>query len=88
MLTFYQGQSYRLLVCSQEQLGDVGFKLYDTDEALIFESEENTEAKVFDFEVASTTQLILTVNVPMDAQAAHGITVEGCISVLIGSTER
>ena len=88
MLTFYSGQTYRLLVCSQEQLGDVGFKLYDTDKALIHESEANSDAKSFDFKVASTQQLILEVEIPMTAQAVSGVADEGCISVIIGMAQK
>lgn len=88
MLTFYSGQTYRLLVCSQDQLGEVGFKLYDTDKALIYESEANSEPKTFDFKVESTQQLILEVDIPMTAEAVNGVADEGCISVLIGATTK
>lgn len=87
MLTFYSGQTYRLLVCTQEQFGDVGFKLYDTDKVLIFEADANNESKIFDFQVASTQQLILEVEIPETAASVGGAEIEGCISVLIGAAE-
>lgn len=81
MLTFYSGQSYRLLVCSEEQLGDVRFKVMTTDKKVIYESDGTSN--FFDFKVASTQQLIVTVEVP-DSQTTHEIEYNGCVSVLVG----
>ena len=81
MLTFYSGQSYRLIVCSEEQLGEVKFKVMTTDKKVIYESDGKTNT--FDFKVASTQQLIVTVEVP-ESQTTHDIEFNGCVSVLVG----
>lgn len=81
MLTFYSGQSYRLIVCSEEQLGEVKFKVMTTDKKVIYESDGKTNT--FDFKVASTQQLIVTVEVP-DSKTTHDIEFNGCVSVLVG----
>jgi len=81
MLTFYSGQSYRLIVCSEEQLGDVKFKVMTTDKKVIYQSDGSKNT--FDFKVASTQQLIVTVEVP-EGENTHEIEFNGCVSVLVG----
>jgi len=85
MLTFYSGQKYRLLVCSQEQLGDVYFIIKDVDKNEIYNS-EGKNSNLFDFKVASTQQLIVEVNVPESANT-HDIDFQGCVSIMVGFQE-
>jgi hypothetical protein len=85
MLTFYSGQKYRLLVCTQEQLGDVTFRVLDIDRNEVYNSKSKGSNK-FDFKVASTQQLIVEVNVP-ESNATHDMDFQGCISILVGFTE-
>jgi hypothetical protein len=85
MLTFYSGQKYRLLVCTQEQLGDVTFRVLDIDRNEVYNSKSKGSNK-FDFKVASTQQLIVEVNVP-ESKATHEMDFQGCISILVGFTE-
>lgn len=85
MLTFYSGQKYRLLVCTQEQLGDVTFRVLDIDRNEVYNSKDKGSNK-FDFKVASTQQLIVEVNVPK-GDATHDMDFQGCISILVGFTE-
>lgn len=82
MLTFYSGQDYRIVVCAEEQLGDVTFKVTDLDRKVIFDSNEK-ETNSFDFKVASTRQLIVTVEVP-ESTNTHDLDFNGCVSVLVG----
>ena len=82
MLTFYSGQEYRLYVCAEEQLGEVSYKISDIDKNVIFDSEA-AENKTFDFKVASTQQLIVSVAVP-ESENTHDIDFQGCVSILVG----
>ncbi len=85
MLTFYSGQNYRLLVCAQEQLGDVTYTVSDIDKNVIFDSSDK-ENNIFDFKVASTQQLIVSVHVP-ESESTHDLDFQGCVSVLVGFKE-
>ena len=85
MLTFYSGQKYRLLVCSQDQLGDVTFRVLDIDRNEIYNSKTKGSNK-FDFKVASTQQLIVEVTVP-ESKATHDMDFQGCISIMVGFAE-
>lgn len=86
LLTFYGGQDYRLLVCSQEMLGNVEFKLYDTERNEIFSNKEHEMVNVWDFNANSTQQLIVQVRVPAP-EIKTDIVNSGCVSILVGFKE-
>jgi len=82
MLTFYSGQQYRLVICAEEQLGDVSYTVSDIDRNVIFDSEKS-DNKAFDFKVESTQQLVVSVEVP-DSENTHDIDFQGCVAILVG----
>jgi hypothetical protein len=82
VLTFYSEQQYRLVICSEEQLGDVSYKVSDIERNLIFDS-KNSDSKVFDFIVESSQQLVISVAVP-ESDNTHDITDQGCVAILVG----
>ncbi|MDG2227712.1 MAG: hypothetical protein P8L20_08265 [Flavobacteriales bacterium] len=82
MLTFYSEQQYRLVICAEEQLGDVSYKVSDIERNLIFDS-KNSNSKVFDFKVESSQQLIIAVAVP-ESDNTHDLKYQGCVAVLVG----
>jgi hypothetical protein len=84
MMTFYSGQDYRILVCAQEVLGEVGFKVMDSEKNVLFNSKEKDNAKFWDFNVKSTQQLIIEVSVPEVKSSPSSVVQTGCISVLVG----
>ena len=82
MLTFYSEQQYRLVICAEEQLGDVSYQVSDIERNLIFDS-KNSNSKVFDFKVESSQQLIIAVAVP-ESDNTHDLKYQGCVAVLVG----
>ena len=82
-MTFYTGQKYRLLVCSESNLAGVFFKLKDSEHKEIYSSKDKGENQ-FDFDVKSTQQLFIEVVVPEAGKAAGDIDPSGCVSVLVG----
>lgn len=85
MLTFYSGQKYRLLICGDEQLGEVTYRLLDVDRNEIYNSKGKGKNE-FDFKVASTQKLIVEVNVP-DSKTTHDMDYQGCVSILVGFSD-
>ncbi|CAG5081170.1 hypothetical protein [Parvicella tangerina] len=85
MLTFYSGQKYRLLVCGEEQLGKVSYRVLDIDRNEIYNS-KGKDKDEFDFKVASTQKLIVEVNVP-ESSTTHDMDYQGCVSILVGFSE-
>ncbi|MDA9563099.1 hypothetical protein N9R81_00325 [Flavobacteriales bacterium] len=81
--TFYSGQNYRLQLCSQENLGDsVYFKVITEDNDVVYSTQHQNE-QFWDFNVANTQNLKITVVVP-DSRPADEIEQNGCVAVLIG----
>jgi hypothetical protein len=83
LLTFYGNQEYRLLICSQEILGDVEFSLLDKDRNLIFTNKDHNYVDMWDFTSTSTQQLIVEVVIPESTNEGGDI-VSGCVSILVG----
>jgi hypothetical protein len=86
LLTFYSGQDYRIYVCSQELLGNVEFKLLDTDRNTLFFNKDHDYVKFWDFKSNSTQQLIVQVRIPQ-AETHTDIVQSGCVSILVGFKE-
>ena len=88
LLTFYGNQEYRLVICSQDILGQVEFKLLDTERNVIFNNVDHNYIDNWDFISSSTQQLIVEVTIP-ESNSGSSTIVSGCVSILVGflSTE-
>ena len=82
-LTFYSGQTYRIMVASQEVLGDTYFVMKDASKGQLFSSKEQGKFDYWDFTVESTQQLTIEVIVP-DSDSPTGLVPSGCVSILVG----
>jgi hypothetical protein len=82
-LTFYAGQAYRILVCSEETLGDVTFKVMDMTKKIVFDSKDNNYPDFWDFKAKNTQQFIVHVETPVSASSSS-VPPSGCVSVLVG----
>lgn len=86
LLTLYGGQSYRILICGQEVLGDIEFNLYDTNRNLIYSNKDHDYVDHWDFKSNSTQQLIVQVIIPK-TESADDMLHNGCVSILKGFKE-
>ena len=82
-LTFYSGQTYRIMVSGQETLGDVFLIMHDASKSQLFSSKDQGKTDYWDFTVESTQQLTIEVMVP-DVDAPSGLVPSGCVSILVG----
>ena len=82
-LTFYSGQTYRIMVSAQETFGKVSFTMKDANKNILFNSKEQGDAEYWDFTVESTQQLNIEVTVP-DVEVPSGLVPSGCVSILVG----
>lgn len=85
-LTFFSGQEYRVLVCAHPILGEVNWKLVDSNNKMIFESLADQPKKNFDFKAASTTQMKVVVWVPPMKGKSDMVHV-GCVAIMLGFKE-
>jgi hypothetical protein len=82
-MTFYSGQEYRIVVCSQETLGKVSFRVLDGSRNEVFNSKLNKDAASWDFKMGATQQLTIEINVP-EAASPNSLVPNGCVAVLVG----
>lgn len=83
ILTFYSNQEYRIVICSEESLGKVTFKLSDLNGNEIFSNKDYNFKNYWDFSTNTTQQLRVEVSVP-DSKNKEEITKTGCVSILVG----
>lgn len=86
-MSFYAGQDYRLMVCAQPILGDVTFRLLDKNKKVVFNSKDHKNVLFWDFNVASTQQMILEIDIP-ESTAKHGMVPSGCVNILVGFKQK
>ena len=82
-LTFYAGQTYRIMVAAQEVLCNTYFVMKDSNKGQLFSSKDQGKLDYWDFTVESTQQFTIEVVVP-DNDAPSGLVPSGCVSVLVG----
>ncbi|HSH66233.1 MAG TPA: hypothetical protein VLB84_10655 [Bacteroidia bacterium] len=82
-LSFSAGQDYRIIVCSEEILGEVTFKIIDRSKKVVFDSALNNFPDFWDFKAKSTQPLTVEVTAP-PSQSTSSILPSGCLSILVG----
>lgn len=83
-LVFVANHDYRIVICSQDILGDIEFEIMTDQGQVIFSSADSEGVKSFDFSTASTEKLHVVIRVP-ENESASGMMHEGCVTVMIGS---
>lgn len=85
-LTFNAGKEYRVLLCSQEQIGKVQFIVLDKQRRMLYKSDPETTNPYWDFKVENTQQLIVKIVVPPMEKSNQktNLMPNGCVSLLVG----
>lgn len=89
MATFYKGQHYRIAICSDESLGNMHFTIRNAKRQLYFDN-HGEEISSFDFKVASTQQLIISLIAPENNSTTEENAdeskeeISGCVSAITG----
>lgn len=81
-MTFYQGEKYRLLVASHPILDTVLFQVSDMQGNVLFDNAKNNKTNHFDFSVAGTQELVVSLSVPKSENAR--LKPQGCVTILVG----
>lgn len=86
VLTFNAGKEYRLLVCSQDQIENVQFKVLDNTRKVLYKSNPEEKNAFWDFKVSNTQQFIVQLSVPkMEKDIQKNDMVPfGCVALLVG----
>ena len=84
-LSFFENTNYRIIVCGQEILGKVNYKLIDANKNIVFDNAQFEYTNSWDFSSASNQSLTLVVEVPSDKSDNHSQMMHtGCVSVIVG----
>ena len=88
-LTFNAGKEYRILVCNQEQIGNVQFKVLDKSRKVLYKSDPKNANPSWDFKVANTQQFIVQLTVPAmkKSNQKNNLVPNGCVALLVGFKE-
>ena len=89
VMTFHAGQQYRVMICAQQSLKKVSFKMMDMDREILFDSSDENNARNWDFNVNATQQMIILVSVPKPgkhdaAKLTGSMSISGCVALLVG----
>ena len=89
MMTFNAGKEYRLLICSQEMIGKVQFKVLDKKKKVLYESDKEEANPAWDFKMENTQQLIIQIYIPAKEKTImkNNMVPQGCVALLVGFKE-
>lgn len=82
--TFYSGQEYRVAVCGDASLPPIEFEIMDSDRNVLFSNKEADYARVWDFKLEASQQLIVSIQVKTNDDKVSDEVARGCVAVLIG----
>ncbi|MBK8808348.1 MAG: hypothetical protein IPO21_17670 [Bacteroidales bacterium] len=82
--TFYSGQEYRIAVCGDAALPPILFEIMDSDRNVLFSNKDADYAKVWDFKLEASQQLIVSIQVNTNDDKVGDLIAKGCVAVLIG----
>jgi hypothetical protein len=84
-VSFFENTSYRIIVCGQEILGKINYKLLDANKNVVFDNSQYDFANSWDFSSTSNQSLTLVLDVPSDKSDNHSQMMHtGCVSIIIG----
>jgi hypothetical protein len=89
LMTFNAGKEYRILICSQELIGKVQFKVMDKRRKVLYTSDEEASNPSWDFKVENTQQFIIQIMIPKKEKSIkkNNMVANGCVALLIGFKE-
>ena len=85
-LTFYSGRTYRIILKSQETIGDVFFVIRDANRKQLFSSDKLNRSDFYDFISESTQQLTIEMMVP-ERDSKSEVALSECVCVIVGEKE-
>ena len=81
-MTFYAEQEYRLFVCNDPILGEVNYKVYDSERNEVYNSID-AGGGYFDFAMENTQQMIVEIAVPLERNP-NKLVHQGCVAIMVG----
>lgn len=82
--TFYSNQNYRIAICGDASLPRIKFTIMDADRNVLFTNEDQNYARVWDFKMEASQQLIISIEIATVDDVLSDSFARGCVAVLIG----
>lgn len=84
-LSFFENTSYRIIVCNQEIIGNIVFKVLDANKNVLFDNKGVGYVSSWDFKSVSNQSLTLYVEIPPeDGKNPNNLVHQGCVSIIVG----
>lgn len=83
-MTFYSKQEYRVIVCAQESLQGVYFRLLDSNHKEMYNSASSKTPGMHDFKIGDATQQVILEIIVPKVKGGNNIVPSGCVSLLVG----
>ena len=80
--TFFEGQTYRLVVAKANNLPPVYIRVVDKNGTILFDNQKQNYATTWDFKVQ--TNQMLVVQIKILEQKNSSIKAKGCVGILFG----
>lgn len=80
---FFSGQKYRLVVCKEDFLPPIHFKLLNSDLEVLFDNKDSGYNNKYDFELEESQNLIISMKF-VDENEEYDKSMNGCVVVLFG----
>lgn len=78
------GMDYKIVVCGDAKLGKLQFVVKDKKGNLVFDNKDRDFIGYWEFKSESTQTVSMEVIVPDKKKNPNGISIQGCVSVVIG----
>lgn len=79
---FFSEQNYRMVICREDHLPPIHFKLLNTDLTVIYDNENDGYSELYDFELKDSKTLIISIEFVSDDESNGNVS--GCVSILFG----
>eukprot|EP01029_Cantina_marsupialis_P024798 TRINITY_DN644_c1_g2_i1.p2 TRINITY_DN644_c1_g2~~TRINITY_DN644_c1_g2_i1.p2 ORF type:complete len:144 (-),score=16.04 TRINITY_DN644_c1_g2_i1:148-579(-) len=80
---FFSDQLYRIVVCQEEQLPPVHFKIMNSDLEILYDNKEDGYQNHHDFILEESSNLIISVKL-LEEEFKEGDANRGCVAILFG----
>ncbi|NOU60615.1 hypothetical protein [Marinifilum caeruleilacunae] len=80
---FFGGQKYRMVVCREDYLPPIHFKLLNSDFEVLYDNQEAGFANTYDFELEKSETLIISMKFVNDGED-YDKSMNGCVVILFG----
>lgn len=82
-MVFYNKHDYRIIVCSEDHLGEVSFKILDAKGNVLFDNRDHGMTPFWDFGMTATKRLVIEVSAPSFSSGDDALD-SGCVALIIG----